>query len=139
VSDPRIIVDTGPLLAFLFKTDQHYQWADEQFSSLPPPFLTCEPVLSELFYLVWKRPNGPSQFLELLDTGLLMVDFQLMAERDAISRMVRKYEDLPISLADACLVRMSEMNEDAIVFTTDSHFRVYRKNGRQQIPLLMPA
>ena len=139
MSEPRIIVDTGPLLAALYERDHYHSWAREQFSSLPAPFLTCEPVLSELFYLLHKRPNGANRFFELLDRGLLVVETNVMAERQALAQLVRKYHDLPMSLADACIVRISEHHDDAIVVTLDSHFRIYRKNGRQQIPLLMPA
>jgi hypothetical protein len=44
-----------------------------------------------------------------------------------------------MDLADACLVRMSEMHADCVVWTPDSDFRVYRRHGRQTIPLLAPG
>jgi predicted nucleic acid-binding protein len=139
VSDPKIIVDTGPLFAALVERDQHHSWASAQFSSLPPPFLTCEPVLAELFYLLQQRPNGSRRFFDLLERDLLLVDFNVLAERHALAQLVRKYDNLPMSLADACLVRISERHNNATVLTIDSHFRIYRKSGRQQIPLLMPS
>lgn len=51
---------------------------------------------------------------------------------------MRRYADVPMSLADACLVRMSELSDDASVLTLDSDFRIYRRLGRQAIPLLTP-
>ena len=62
----------------------------------------------------------------------------MLRERQALWKLIRKYEDLPMSLADACLVRLAELHPAARVFTLDSHFRVYRKNGRQQIPVIIP-
>ena len=49
-----------------------------------------------------------------------------------------RYANVPMSVADACLVRMSELVADCTVFTLDGDFRVYRRNKRQKIPVLMP-
>jgi predicted nucleic acid-binding protein len=69
---------------------------------------------------------------------MLATDLSVLAEREALWKLIRKYEDLPMSLADASLVRLAELHPGASVFTLDSHFRVYRKHGRQQIPVVMP-
>jgi predicted nucleic acid-binding protein len=138
VPDGRIIADTGPLVAFLVREDLHHSWAKEQFKNLPAPFLTCEPVLTEAFYLVHRLNEGKQRFFELLDSGLLSVEFELMTEQKALSRLVRKFGDVPMSLADACVVRMAEMSPKASVFTLDGHFRIYRKHGRQPIPTILP-
>lgn len=134
----RIIADTGPLVAFLVKEDRHHSWAVEQFKELPAPFLTCEPVLTEAFHLVQRLKGGKQRFFALLGAGLLTVEFDLVAEQRALGNLVRKYADLPMSLADACVVRMAELSPGASVFTVDSHFRIYRKNGRQVIPSILP-
>ena len=134
----NILVDTGPLVAVLVETDSHHVWAVERLHELPAPFLTCEPVLAETFYLVSRLHNGPRRFFELLGSGLLKGGFNVLVEREALQKLIYKYNDLPMSLADASLVRMAEQIQDAVVFTTDSDFRTYRKNGRQIIPLIMP-
>ena len=134
----KVIVDTGPLVAFLVETDSHHAWAVERFQELPAPFVTCEPVLTETFYLVSRLHNGPRRFLELLGSGLLDIEFAVLAEREALRKLIHKYAELPMSLADACVVRMTEQIDGAVVFTTDPDFRAYRKNGRQLIPLIMP-
>jgi len=138
VGGPEIIVDTGPLVAFLVASDDHHAWAAAQFQRLPAPFLTCEPVLTEAFHLISCLADGPRRFFELVGSGLLVVEFELMAGREALRKLVRKYSDLPMSLADACIVRMAELHRDARVFTLDSDFGVYRKSGRQQIRTIMP-
>jgi len=74
----------------------------------------------------------------MFERGLFSIEFNLADEAELLGRLMRKYEDLPMSLADACLVRMAEINPTAIVFTLDRHFRVYRKHGRQAIEVVTP-
>jgi predicted nucleic acid-binding protein len=132
-------VDTAPLVAFLREAEAHHEWAVRKFRELPAPFVTCEPVLTETFFLVTSRhPGGARKFFDLLGSGLLEVDFSVMREREALWKLIHKYEDLPMSLADACLVRLAERHPGSSIFTLDTHFRVYRKNSRQQIPVIMP-
>ena len=80
----------------------------------------------------------PTPISDLLGSGLLNVEFGVLAEREALRKLIYKYADLPMSLADACAVRMTDQIDGAVVFTTDNDFRAYRKNGRQLIPLIMP-
>jgi predicted nucleic acid-binding protein len=51
---------------------------------------------------------------------------------------MEKYADVPMSLADACLVRMTEMVSDAVILTTDRDFQIYRRHGRQVVACLTP-
>lgn len=137
----EIIVDTGPLVAMLVRTDHHHAWAVDRLRELPPPFLTCEPVLAEVAHLVRRVRHGLERFVDLLmsDLLLLRVDLDLMEERAAVGRLLRKYADRPMSLADACLVRLAELNDRASVLTIDGDFAVYRKHGRRVIPLIAPG
>ena len=132
------LIDTGPLVALFNRKEKHHTWAAETLRRLPLPFVTCEPVLTEVFFLIAPLPGGPQRFFEFLDSGMLTTDFSVIAECQALWKLMHKYGDLPMSLADACLVRLAELNRGASVFTLDTHFRVYRKHGRQQIPVIMP-
>jgi predicted nucleic acid-binding protein len=134
----EIIVDSGPLVALLVRTDRYHGWVVDRLRELRPPFLTCEPVLAEVAHLVRRIRHGLDRFVDLLRSDLLRVDFGVMAEREAIGRLLRKYADRPMSLADACLVRISELNDGASVLTIDSDFVVYRKHGRRAIALVAP-
>jgi predicted nucleic acid-binding protein len=96
-------------------------------------------VLAETFFLVSRQVDGPQRFFHLLGSGLLEVDFSLIAEREALWKLIHKYRNLPMSLADASLVRLAELHPGGSIFTLDSHFRVYRKHGRQTIPVIMPT
>ncbi len=133
-----VIVDTGPVVAFLNSNDRHHAWAKAEMGRLKPPLLTCEAVLSETAFLVRSHPRGPSSVLELVSRGLVAVRLDLQAEVAAVQKLMERYKGVPMSLADACLVRMSETVAQAVVFTVDSDFSIYRRHGRQTIPLITP-
>lgn len=134
----RTIVDSGPLIAFLVVDDAHHGWARERFERLSGPFLTCEPVLTETFHLLRRVPGGAERMFDLLGRGLLEVPFDAMRELRSLRKLMLKYSDLPMSFADACLVRMAEIHKGAKVFSVDGQFRIYRKHGRQAIPAILP-
>ena len=123
------MVDTGPLVALLNRADRHHDWAKEQLADVRPPVFTCEAVLSEAGFLVRRLPGGPAAVLELVERGLVEVGFDL----GAVRALVRKYRDVPISLADACLVRMPEQFPRCEVLTLDQDFRIYRKHRRRPL------
>lgn len=133
-----VLVDTGPLVAALRSRDRHHGWTRTQLAALPGPLLSCEAVLSEAFFLLQAVPKGHEALAALIDRGILEVGFDFQDERDATLRLLRKYADTPMSFADACLVRMSEIYRDAAVLTLDRDFVTYRRNGRERIPLLAP-
>lgn len=133
------LTDTGPIVAFLNRRDHHHRWAVEMLERLRPPLLTCESALSEAAFLVRSLPAGAERVMELVTRGVLRVELDLQRESLSVSRLLRRYASLPMDLADACLVRLSELHTDSVVLTIDSEFRdVYRRNGRQVIPTLSP-
>jgi len=134
----RILIDTGPIVAILIPADRYHGWANEQFSSLPPPLFTCEAVLSEAQFLVHRFGGDATAVLEMVTKGVLNIAFNAEAEIDWLIKLQRRYQNLPMSLADACLVRMAELHAQSHVFTLDSDFRIYRRHGRQVIPVLAP-
>jgi len=135
----KVIVDTGPLVAFLNKNDSYHEWAKTQFSLISPPFISCESVISEACFLLCHFPNGAHNILELIERELIILPIDLQAESNSIKRLLEKYSNIPMSLADACLVRLSEQISESVVCTIDSDFRIYRKNKRDIIPIIMPS
>ena len=133
-----VVADTGPLVAALRARDSDHAWARAQLSSLSDPLATCEAVLTEAFYLLQGVPGGHERLAALVDRGAVEVRFGFQDERDSVLRLLRKYADTPMSFADACLVRMSELHRDSRIFTLDRDFDAYRRNGRERIPLLAP-
>lgn len=134
-----VLVDTGPLVAFLNRRDRHHRWALEQLSEITPPVLTCEPVLTEACFLLRETPQGPAAVLEHVDRGAIEIAYDLEREAKVLARLITRYADTPMSLADACLVRMVELRPGAAVLTLDRDFRVYRTHGRRVIPTIMPS
>ena len=133
-----VLADTGPLVAALRKRDRFHAWTRLQLGALPAPLVTCEAVLSESFFLLQSVPGGVEALAAMIERGVLEVRFDFQDERDATLRLLRKYSDTPMSFADACLVRMSEMHRSSQVFTLDNDFSTYRRNGRERIALIAP-
>jgi len=135
---PAAIVDTGPLVAFLDKAERHHAWTVEQVRALDAPLLTCEPVLAEAMFLLSDLPKAQEALFDLLANGAVRIAFQVGEHVAPLRALHRKYRDRPISLADACVVRMAELFERHQVFTLDSDFSVYRRNGREPLDLIFP-
>jgi predicted nucleic acid-binding protein len=133
------IVDTGPLVAFLDRAEQHHRWVVEQVEGLDPPLLVCEPVLAEAMHLLARFPRAQDALFGLLENGALKIAFHIDGHVPALLKLHQKYRDRPMSLADACVVRMAELYERHAVLTLDSDFTVYRKDGRKPLALIHPA
>lgn len=133
-----VVVDTGPLVALFNRRDRHHVWAVERFKELKPPLSTCEAVHAEAAHLLRAVPGGTAKLFALLARGVVEVDFSLQAEHERVARLMTKYEDVPMALADGCIVRKTELVPSSTVWTLDRDFTVYRRNGRQRIPLLAP-
>lgn len=133
-----VILDAGPLVALLNRRDRHHRWAKEQWARVLPPLICCEAVLAETCHLVRDFPRGQAAVLDLVRRGILDLSFRLIQEAASVSRLMDKYQDVPMSLADACLVRIAEHYSDGVVLTLDNDFSIYRKHGRKAIPVLTP-
>jgi uncharacterized protein len=133
-----VVVDTGPIVALLDADDAHHHWARMQFARLRPPLVTCEAALTEAGFLLARAGAEPGAVTALVERGVLTVARLFDDEAAALSRLLRRYKNVPMSLADACLVRLVEVIPHATLFTLDSDFRIYRYQGRRQIPLLAP-
>jgi len=134
----RLCLDSGPLVGFVSETDQHHRWAVDVWNSLYEPLWTCEAVLSEAVFLLHSVEVSIDPLLELFERGLVRIDFDVSSHQADVWALLRKYADQPMSLADACLVRMAELNDNCQILTTDKDFLVYRRKGRGVIPLLAP-
>jgi predicted nucleic acid-binding protein len=133
-----VVVDTGPLIAHYCESDQYHGWVREQMNRLPVPLITCEPVLTETAFLLARSNVDPVRIVQAVHSGYLQVEFQISHEASSLDVLMTRYADTPMSLADACLVRLSELHKRCRVFTLDRHFQHYRRYGRSIIPLLSP-
>ena len=132
----NIIADSSALIAFISHEDQYHGWIAAHAASLPTPWLTCEPALTEAFYLLGEK--GGLQLKKMLRRNAVVLSFTLDQELESVLALMDKYADVPMSLADACLVRMSEVLPDPLVITTDTDFKIYRRHSRQVVPCLIP-
>ena len=103
-----------------------------------PPLFTCEPVIVETCFLLRNTYGGKESLMSLLQKGLIQIDFSLSDHVKDISLLMAQYDSVPMSLADACLVKMAELNPSSSVMTLDSDFRIYRINRSKSILLIMP-
>jgi predicted nucleic acid-binding protein len=133
----NVLVDAGFLVALLSRRDSHHQWAVRQAPGHAPPWRTCEAVLSEAFHILGVR--GEPGLSELLRRRAVIATFDLDNDVESVLKLLHKYGDVPMSLADACLVRMTETLPDPVILTTDSDFRIYRRHSRHMVPCMMPS
>lgn len=134
-----ILLDTGPLVAFLNRRDRYHEWSKEILGEAGSPVLSCEAVISEACFLLRRAGGGAEAVMKLVERGLIRLPLRLESDGAAVRRLLARYSDVPIALADACLVRMSEQISGSTILTLDRDFKIYRKHGRNVIPTLMPA
>jgi uncharacterized protein len=130
------LVDAGFLVALLSRRDANHRWAAVQAPRFPPPWMTCEAVLSETAHLL--AGHGTRSLALLLRRGALVCGYRFADDMHAVLKLLEKYSDVPMSFADACLVRMTEILNNPMLLTTDADFRIYRRHGRQIIPCVLP-
>ena len=134
-----VLLDTGPLVAWLCRGDRWHRWAVETFATIAPPMVTCEPVLTEACFLYAREGGDPGRLLAAVAVGHIRVGLAVEHEATAIAALLEKYSDAPMSLADACLVRLSELNRQSRVLTLDRQFLRFRRLGRSLTPLICPC
>ncbi len=132
------LIDAGPIIALLDRKDEHHDWAVEQFSRFDA-FETCEAALSEACARLAYAGFDQTAVIRLVDEGVLKLTFDTAYNIGRILALMEKYRDLPMDFADACLVTMSEEEKESLVVTLDKKdFSVYRRYGRQAVPILAP-
>lgn len=133
-----LLLDTGPFVAMIRRNDPHHDWASGVLRETRAPLLTCDAVLSETCFILLRYRQDPELAFSLIERGAVQLAFDLAAEFAAVRALFTRYRNVPASLADACLVRMSELHRDARVMTLDSDFLVYRKTRSKPVPVLTP-
>lgn len=134
-----LLIDSGPLVAFLDRSDQYHEWAVQQFSQLSTGPVTCEGAIIEATHLLTDAGVQPGGVLELVRRKIISVQFDLESNLDRVLSLMKKYADTPMDFVDSCLVTMTEAKRDCRLLTLDSDFRIYRRFERQTIPLITPS
>ena len=129
------ILDAGPLIAALNRQDEYHRWACDTLEHLGPPFYSCAEVMAEAAALTGR----PAAIVEMIQSKEIVLAFNLADQTAGVLALLNKYDDRQMDLADACVVRMTELMRDCRVVTLDrSDFSVYRRNGRELISLIAP-
>jgi predicted nucleic acid-binding protein len=134
----QMLLGTGPLVAFISPRDRFHEWAVAQWATSGLPLLTCEAVITEACFLLRNVYRGEEEVMNLLETQILHISFSLDNEVATIRQLLSRYQSVPMSLADACLVRMTELYPESLLLTLDSDFTIYWKNQNQPIALIQP-
>jgi predicted nucleic acid-binding protein len=132
-----VLLDTGPLVAYLSEHDRYHEWAVATLEEIDPPLVTCEPVLTEACFLIARGRSPAERVLEPFERGRLKIDFRLDRELASVRALMQRYANVPMSLADACLVRLAEITGLPIC-TLDSDFAIYRAHGRRSLSVISP-
>jgi predicted nucleic acid-binding protein len=135
----KILLDTGPWVALMCRDDSYHAWARTQFASHPGPFLTCEAVVAETCFLLARGGFDPAKALMMIERGAVQVAMNLQDETTPVRALFERYDNVPASLADACLIRLAELYEPSRILTLDGDFRIYRRHGRKTIALITPG
>lgn len=129
------ILDAGPLIAALNRNDRHHRWARNTLARIGPPFYSCPEAMAEAAALTGR----PAAIVEMVQAGDIVLSFSLTEQAASVLALLKKYADQDMDLADACIVRMTELIRSCRVITVDrADFSVYRRNGRELVPFLAP-
>ncbi|WP_193198156.1 type II toxin-antitoxin system VapC family toxin [Nostoc sp. MG11] len=134
----EVLLDTEAIVALVNRREQFHQWVTNQFKQIEPPLLTCEAVITEACFLLQNVYGGEAAVISFLQKGIIHPPFRLNEEVFAVEELMQRYQSVPMSLADACLVRMAQLYPKSELLTFDSDFRIYRQNRNQLIYVIMP-
>ena len=136
--DASVVVDTGPIVAMLDADEANHDWVMSEVQRLRPPLVTCEAVLTEAAFLMSRAGVDSSVVPQLVTRGFVTIAKLFDDDAAQIVRLMARYRNVPMSLTDACLVKLVERTPNATLFTLDTDFSIYRQKGRRLIPLLAP-
>jgi uncharacterized protein len=132
-----VLVDTGPIVALLVRSDPNHDACAKALAGLRARLVTVWPVITEAMHLVRRHAGAVDALWQMLESGVF--DLAVLTKLD-VGRMrglMAKYEDLPMDLADAALVRVAERDKIRTVFTVDRRdFRVYRPLGFKRFSIV---
>jgi predicted nucleic acid-binding protein len=134
----RVLVDAGPLVAIMSRTDEYHHICLETLHNLPGPMFSCWPVIAEAAWLLRGQAGAAEQLLNSISQGLLEFLALPSGEAGQIARLMEKYRDLRPQLADAALVYLAERDHFDLIFTLDRRdFSVYQR-GRKHAFRIIP-
>ena len=133
----RTLIDTGPLVALYSDDDPHHERCKAALGELNPPLFTCFPVLTEVAWLLRKRPDGFQAIIQGFKNGFFAILPLSGEDLSAIAELMRRYEDSAIQFADAALAHLAERESIRTILTLDRRdFSIIRLKRNRALRLL---
>ncbi len=132
----KAIADSGFIIALFERPgSKNRLWARERIAQISLPAITTAVNLHEAGHVL---DNHEGVMRMVVDGDLkLTLDFQ--GEAQNLHRLMKKYAPR-MDLADAAIVRLSELFPEHTVLTVDeTDFAIYRRFGREKIKCDFPA
>jgi predicted nucleic acid-binding protein len=131
------LLDTGVIVALLDRDERHHVLCVETVSDLIGPLVTCEAVVAQACYLLRGTPGAPEAIIKNVANGVFQTPMRLTDQASAVEKLLRKYHDVPMALADACLVDLADQMDTGQILTLDHDFEIYRWRSRRKFELLI--
>ena len=122
----RTLIDTGPLVATFDRDDADHDRCVAVLRHLHGELVTVWPVITEASHLLADVPRAQDALLTKIETGDLALADLTAADVSILRALIQKYQDQPMDLADAAVVRVAAREGISEIFTLDRHFRTYR-------------
>lgn len=132
-----VLLDTGCIVALLDRSETHHEACAEAVSGASFPLVTCEPVIAEACYLLRKLRGAADAVLENVGRGVFSIPFRIDQSTSSLRGLMKKYAQVPMDLADACLVHLATELDTCRILTLDGDFRIYRWGKSRPFELLI--
>lgn len=132
-----VLLDTGPIVALLDRSERRHREVSQLVTTLAAPLITCEAVIAEACYLLRGLSGATAAVLDNVEAGNFLVPYRITGRTAQLAKLIKKYADLPMDMADACLVDMAAELGNGQILTLDSDFRIYRWGRNRPFDLLL--
>ena len=132
-----VLLDTGPLVALLDRSEEHHEACADLIPSLEGPLVTCEAVIAESCYILRHLRGAPEAVLQNVEQDVFLIPFRLRPSAPAVRNLMRKYRTVPMDFADACLVCLADELGTGRILTLDGGFTIFRWGRNRPFDLLL--
>ena len=127
------LIDAGPLIALFNKNDKYHEKIKKFIKNYKGLLTTSWPVIAEVCHMLDFNIGAQIDFLKWIKLGGLKVEDIETEEIDKIIKLSEKYSDIPMDLADATLIVISERLGIKEIITIDSDYYVYRTTEKEML------
>jgi predicted nucleic acid-binding protein len=132
-----VLLDTSVIVALIDRTERLHSRCTEIAQAQTAPLITCEAVIAESCHLLRRYRGGAGAVLDNVAAGLFQIPLQLKMAADSVQKVIRKYQDRQVDLADACLVHLATVLDTGDILTLDRDFEVYRWGANKEFRFLV--